>query len=65
MIMSGLIIGHSFVRRMKLYLRDNPIDLRRQFSYVFVEGEVGKTVSKLWDDMEFIRTVDLNVVIIA
>ena len=62
--MSALIIGHSCVHRMQLYLKKKPLDLRRQFPYVFVEGLGGATVNSLWQEMSFITTIEPKVVVI-
>ena len=41
-LMAALIIGHSFVRRMQEFLVDHPLDVGRQYPYVFTEGKGGE-----------------------
>ena len=62
--MAALIIGHSFVRRMQEFLVDHPLDVGRQYPYVFTEGKGGKTVTTLWSDTQFISTIEPRVVVL-
>ena len=62
--MSALIIGHSFVRRMSEFRRSHPLDLRRQFPYIFMEGKGGQTVKGLWSEADLIRTTEPRVVVL-
>ena len=62
--MSALIWGHSFVRRMEVFLRSAPLSLHEQFSYVFFQGKPGAKLGDLYESTDFIQTTDPRVLLL-
>ena len=64
--MVGLVLGHSFVRRMKYYLHEKQ-DLKlnlQQYSYIYYHGVGGYKLQDLWSEISLVQELQPKVVLL-
>ena len=64
-IMKALVLGHSFVRRLRDWMRDNDREMSRGSLDVQLHGVGGRTVRQVYDlDLKRVERIHLDVILL-